>query len=385
MTTLKLHYDGWLALPAGLREKLGLKSGDRLEAELIGGTLVLRPAATARGRAGPGSKASAPPAAVPAPSPVEAATPGKRKPGRPRKVQPAEAGADSVSGLPEDGPPAKRKPGRPRKVRLAEEPGPAAAPASEAGEPWKLRRKTELPAARRRRACRGACSPSRAGRVRHGLRARGAPPVPPGRGQEARRAGARAQPAAAEGPGLARGRPRPPIAPLPARGWSLPARLGPGQGLHPEAPPRPWRRAKDLVFPGPICFPVILARGLGSGRIGTGRQPCRERPDPRRGVPSAGRASTMPKACATGQAAWLRRARMRIKVGYELEYDCPQPTPMILTLNIHYSRVSDLLAARPPDHQPGGPGHRRTATGSATGAPGSWRPRASCALSATRW
>jgi hypothetical protein len=38
---------------------------------------------------------------------------------------------------------------------------------------------------------------------------------------------------------------------------------------------------------------------------------------------------------------------MRIKVGYELVYDCPQPTPMILTLNIHYSRVSDLLA---PDH-----------------------------------
>src|SRR3954452_25422675 len=38
---------------------------------------------------------------------------------------------------------------------------------------------------------------------------------------------------------------------------------------------------------------------------------------------------------------------MQIKVGYELVYDCPQPTPMILTLNIHYSRVSDMLA---PDH-----------------------------------
>jgi AbrB family looped-hinge helix DNA binding protein len=148
MTTLKLHYDGWLALPAGLREKLGLKSGDRLEAELVGGTLVLRPAATARGRAGPGAKASEPPAATaPAASPVEAATPAKRKPGRPRKVQLAEAGADRVSGLPEDAPPAKRKPGRPRKVRVAEEPEPASAPASEAGEPWKLRRKTELPVA----------------------------------------------------------------------------------------------------------------------------------------------------------------------------------------------------------------------------------------------
>jgi transglutaminase-like putative cysteine protease len=38
---------------------------------------------------------------------------------------------------------------------------------------------------------------------------------------------------------------------------------------------------------------------------------------------------------------------MRIRVGYELVYCCAQPTPMILTLNIHYSRVSDLVK---PDH-----------------------------------
>lgn len=38
---------------------------------------------------------------------------------------------------------------------------------------------------------------------------------------------------------------------------------------------------------------------------------------------------------------------MYIRVGYELIYDCPQPTPMILTLNVHYTRVSDLVA---PDH-----------------------------------
>jgi transglutaminase-like putative cysteine protease len=38
---------------------------------------------------------------------------------------------------------------------------------------------------------------------------------------------------------------------------------------------------------------------------------------------------------------------MKIRVGYELIYDCPQPTPMILTLHIHYSRASDLLV---PDH-----------------------------------
>jgi transglutaminase-like putative cysteine protease len=38
---------------------------------------------------------------------------------------------------------------------------------------------------------------------------------------------------------------------------------------------------------------------------------------------------------------------MQIRVGYELVYHCPQPTPMIVTLNIHYSRVSDLVI---PDH-----------------------------------
>ena len=38
---------------------------------------------------------------------------------------------------------------------------------------------------------------------------------------------------------------------------------------------------------------------------------------------------------------------MKIRVGYELVYDCPQPTPMILMLNTHFSRASDILI---PDH-----------------------------------
>lgn len=38
---------------------------------------------------------------------------------------------------------------------------------------------------------------------------------------------------------------------------------------------------------------------------------------------------------------------MQIRIGFELVYDCPKPTPMILNLNVHYSRVSDLLT---PDH-----------------------------------
>jgi len=36
---------------------------------------------------------------------------------------------------------------------------------------------------------------------------------------------------------------------------------------------------------------------------------------------------------------------MQIRVGYELIYNCPQPTPMILMLSIHYSRASDMVAA----------------------------------------
>jgi transglutaminase-like putative cysteine protease len=38
---------------------------------------------------------------------------------------------------------------------------------------------------------------------------------------------------------------------------------------------------------------------------------------------------------------------MQIRVGYELLYDCPQPTPMILTLHIHHTRVTDIVV---PDH-----------------------------------
>ena len=43
---------------------------------------------------------------------------------------------------------------------------------------------------------------------------------------------------------------------------------------------------------------------------------------------------------------------MQIRLGYELIYECPQPTPMILMLNIHFNRVSDLIIA---DHIITGP------------------------------
>ena len=38
---------------------------------------------------------------------------------------------------------------------------------------------------------------------------------------------------------------------------------------------------------------------------------------------------------------------MLLRVGYEFVYDCVQPTPMVLVLNVHYSRASDIVV---PDH-----------------------------------
>ncbi len=34
---------------------------------------------------------------------------------------------------------------------------------------------------------------------------------------------------------------------------------------------------------------------------------------------------------------------MQIRLGYELIYDCPQPTPMLLMLNIHETRAADMV------------------------------------------
>ena len=38
---------------------------------------------------------------------------------------------------------------------------------------------------------------------------------------------------------------------------------------------------------------------------------------------------------------------MKLRIGYELQYEFPQPTPAILMLNVHFTRASDLLM---PDH-----------------------------------
>jgi len=38
---------------------------------------------------------------------------------------------------------------------------------------------------------------------------------------------------------------------------------------------------------------------------------------------------------------------MKIRIGYELVYTCPRPTPMILLVNVHFTRVADLAS---PDY-----------------------------------
>ena len=65
---------------------------------------------------------------------------------------------------------------------------------------------------------------------------------------------------------------------------------------------------------------------------------------------------------------------MQIRLGYELVYDCPQPTPMLLVLNVHYTRISDMV-----EPTTSSPAHRSrsvpTATALVIGATGSWRRR----------
>ena len=40
-----------------------------------------------------------------------------------------------------------------------------------------------------------------------------------------------------------------------------------------------------------------------------------------------------------------RSTPIQIRVGYEVIYDCPQPTPMVLMLNIHHTRAGDIVVA----------------------------------------
>ena len=99
MSTIQMHYDGWFTLPAAARQKFHLTTGDRLEVELAGDTIVLRPArqgavAAERAVAEPAPAAPQEPAVAAEPAVIAAPVPepvAKRGPGRPRKVPAAAA------------------------------------------------------------------------------------------------------------------------------------------------------------------------------------------------------------------------------------------------------------------------------------------------------
>ncbi|MFZ1428912.1 MAG: hypothetical protein WAS21_19310, partial [Geminicoccaceae bacterium] len=149
MATLKLHYDGWLALPDNFRHMLDLKTGDRLQAELVDGTIVLRPTSAKRVPAAPEPVAEIP-GGVAVSAVDSMAAPVKRPRGRPRKMQVDPSHVELLPGLAMPLATPKRKPGRPRKVRAEEA---ALDPATEPPTPgdeavvWKLRPKAALPEA----------------------------------------------------------------------------------------------------------------------------------------------------------------------------------------------------------------------------------------------
>ena len=104
MTRVKVHYEGWVALPADFRRSLGLETGGELEAEMVDGAIIMRPAtgAEAKGstrpeRAGVAAEAAMAVPAVPlldaaavaeaGPSPDQVMPPAKRR-GRPPKAAP---------------------------------------------------------------------------------------------------------------------------------------------------------------------------------------------------------------------------------------------------------------------------------------------------------
>lgn len=119
MTTLKLHHDGWLALPPAFRRALGSGTGDLLEVEAVDGAIVLRPVAKAARKAK--AKAAA------APGPEQDATTSS---GAVTSLAMTELGAEREppavrSRVGDPAPATRRKLGRPREAPAAQQPAPA--------------------------------------------------------------------------------------------------------------------------------------------------------------------------------------------------------------------------------------------------------------------
>jgi antitoxin component of MazEF toxin-antitoxin module len=130
MPTVKLHYDGWICLPASLCRVLDLSNGDRLVAELVDGALALRPVPRRAGQDQHIETTASP--AIDRPkeiAPTGDAMPARRKPGRPRKNAVAELA-----------------PSAPKEALVTPEPEPPVA-GPIVREPWILRKKADLPPA----------------------------------------------------------------------------------------------------------------------------------------------------------------------------------------------------------------------------------------------
>src|SRR5690349_10036527 len=99
-----------------------------------------------------------------------------------------------------------------------------------------------------------------------------------------------------------------------------------------------------------IPFPGLPA-AKGAHRIPRGAKRAsldRKHPNAGKGV-TAFTGSRRPPWVATwtharpGSGPESRNSLIKIRVGYELIYDLPQPTPMIMVLGTHSSRVSDII------------------------------------------
>jgi AbrB family looped-hinge helix DNA binding protein len=103
MPTVKLHAEGWLALPDAVRRKLGVESGETLEVQVVGNSVILRPA---KGKAASAEPEPAVPEETAPPTEPELLT--AAEPASPIEPEP-------VGAAPETPRPAKRR-GRPPKT-----------------------------------------------------------------------------------------------------------------------------------------------------------------------------------------------------------------------------------------------------------------------------
>jgi hypothetical protein len=95
MTILKLHYDGWLKLPADLQRVLGAATGDLFEIVPTEDGLVLRMKAAAPALIE--AAAISPTATAPAAPPAPASLPMVEPPAPPKRGRPRKAAADATA------------------------------------------------------------------------------------------------------------------------------------------------------------------------------------------------------------------------------------------------------------------------------------------------